>query len=1325
MEEKAKKNKGKKVLAGLLIAFGSLFVILALLIAFSPLILETHINSEAGNRNINKLASEYLNAKVDFKKINLKVWKNIPYVELELINSEIISKAIKDDLTDTLLKFDTLRLSVNLKDFLDYDSIIINEAYLSHPIANTYVNDDGKANWEIYESDTTPDDDKIRVKRLFIDKLKATYYDETSQTTASLDSTNIEMTGEITAELIDIATKLNLTATYDDGSSQIIAKAEPTTITLNGNLTDGEYKLDTEFGLLTAEFSDSTSNTRINVDTINIGMVAKIADSSYNLDTKLNLLLSEYDDNTLKFSNIPLDINLKAKSNSDFNQFDIDTVSIISNSLFVGASGVAENLADSSWNTDIAVAIDIQQLDDVIDMIPKSLVAELKKYKITGAMNFNGTAKGTYKDNVYPDIDANLSLYNVRAIVLEQNAEVKLDMETDIKYNSQKETDSYINVKRLNATVGETFFDLKGKASNILGDPYIDAKLNCNLNLDYISSLFPIDDLTYKGQLSSDIEAKFTLANLMKINLPKIYMLGNINIERILLRIPSQKLFVFGQNATADIGINSMKSRRSDRLQLSTARVTVDTVRITSPRTIEARVSKLNLYANVEEPINDVPHLIVSGSLRGMEAIVADTMFIQGKTGRISLAIRPDTTDALIPALRASLGLDSIVYYEPTAGAFLDSTRIVLNGKPRVRRFTRVNGERVEIDQSTRTSVNTDSLISLCTGIEDVESALRRFKFDGKIYAKAVRYMTPYLDLKMGTRKLDVTFTDDTLHLNNLTLRMGRSILKVDGRVDNMRRAFLRGRTLSADLNIKSKNIDINEILYANYVGSLQKQQDDEAKKYAKANMQQMASQRPRTTMPSNVNDSVRAHYVDSLRKAYSRKDLSQIYSERMGRMKEMIERAHKEELANTSDTEVADTVEQEYDTVPMTLIEVPSNLDCKLNLKLDTVKFAGLKMNDFNGDVIVQNSTLSIKDMKTTSNVGDLKLNATYTCNNPDTAKAGLDLIGTNVTVENLLKAFPMIDSILPMLSSFEGNLDCELSAITDLDKEMMPVLPTLQTACHLNGKNLVLLDGETFTTVAKYLMFKKKTKNVIDNMSVEFTIDKNMLSVYPFTLSMDKYKVAVSGHMGFDYDYSFHISVLETPKKIKFLSLGAAEQIGIDVTTKTLAKYIKKYNVQFPNNKIQDGAVTINGKVVKNPKIKVKIGDEVCVDNELVTSLNKFIAINTEDTIIKNLKNANEKINEGAVTINGKVITDPDTKVRPNDEVRINIISDTANTSVLITESNFMFDLVEPLYKDEKSIAQSINLVNKSGLGRISLQQNLRKTIQNIIENYEDKKE
>ena len=1226
-QDKKKKSKGRKILKGLLIAFGSLIAILVLIIAFSPLILETYINSESGNRNINELASGYLNAKVNFKDIKIKVWKNMPNIELELINSEIISKAITDDLTDTLLKLDTLRLSVNLKEFIDNDSIIVNEAYLSHPIANVFTTAEGKSNWEIYESDTTPDEDtssfnyKIRVKRLFIENLKATYYDEKTDMYANLDSTDIEMTGDMDAEVLNLATKLKIKAEYDDGTSNISAKIHPTEINLNGNMAKGEYKLSTCFGQIAAQFSDSTSCTNMVVDSIGIGALAILTDSTYDLETKLNLLLSEYNDSSLTFSNIPLGIELKGKTNANIDEFDIDTLGIESTDIFIGASGWTKKMEDSSWNTDLTLALDIPHIDNVLEMIPPSLVSDLKKYKISGAFNFNGTAKGTYKDDVYPNIDANLVLNDIRAIVLEQNAEVKLNMETNLKYNSEKKAESYIDVKQLNATVGETYFNLKGKASNIHDVPYRNAKLKCNLNLDYISKLFPIDNIAYNGQLSSDIEAKFSLNNLMKMNFPNIYMIGNINIERIMLRIPSQKFYVFGKNATADLGINSTKSRRSNKTQLSSAQVTIDTVRVMSPHTIEARVSKLNLYANVEEPTNDVPQLIVAGSLRGMQAIVADTMYVSGKTGFISMAIQPDTTDNLIPALRASLGLDSIVYYEPTAGAFLDSTYIVLNGLPRVRKYKRENGELVKIDQSTRTSIDLDSLINLCTGIEDAESALRRFRFNGNIYAKAVRYMTPYLDLKMGTRKLDMTFTDDTLHLKNLMLRVGRSVLKVNGQVDNMRRAFLRGRTLSADLNITSRNLDINEILYANYVGEQKKKEDNEIKLSAKKKIEaNKANFRNRTLAPT-MRDSTKAHIDDSIRRAYRQKDLGEIYSERMGRMKALIEKAHNEELANKDNEEIQDTTEPEYDTVPMTLFEIPGNLNGKVNIQLDTVTFAGLKMKDLNGDITMQNSTVSIKDLKATSNVGDLKLNAIYTCNNPDSAKAGLDLIGTNITVEDLLTAFPMIDSILQMLSSFEGKLDCELSAITDLDKEMEPVLPTLQTACHLKGKNLVLLDGETFTTIAKYLMFKKKTKNIIDNMSVEFTIDKNILSVYPFTLSMDKYKVAVSGKMDFDFKYFFHISVLE-PK--------ALPNLGINVQTK---------------------------EPKKNKKDKGKDDEE---EGEL--------AEETDD---------------------------------------------------------FQFRLVKPLYKDEKSIAQSINLVNKSGLGRISLQQNLRKTIQNIIENYEEKKE
>lgn len=1231
-EKNPKRNK-KKILKGTLITLGCILVTLLLLAAFSPLIIQTYVNSESGTKTLNGIVSDYLDAEIDFNKINLKFWKNAPNIELELINSEVISKAINDDLTDTLLKFDTLRLSVNLVEFLENDSIIVNEILLSNPTIKAYTNADGKSNWEIYESDTTPDEDttsfdyKIKVKKLNIENLKASYEDESSQMKAEVDSTSISLAGDITAELVNLTTELKAKAKYDDGSSQINAKITPSTINITGSLTDNDYELATNFGQIIAEFSDSSSLTKIVVDSTDINAHAIITDSTYDLNTKICILLDEYGDSELTFKDIPVNLDLKAKCNSDFNKFEIDTLYLTSNDLHVNAAGTAENMADSSWNTDLAISIDIPHLSNVIDMIPESLSAELKKYKISGGVNFNGTAKGTYKDDTYPNIDAKLALNDVRAVVLDKNAEVKVNLASDICYKSDKKAESYISISRLDASVGETYLELTGKAKNILADPYIDAKLKCNLNLDYISNLFPIEDITYKGQVSSDFEAKFSLNNLKKFNLPKIYMLGNINIEKILLRIPSQKIFVFGKNATADVGINSMQSKRTGKTHLSNARIALDTLRISAPRTIDATVSRLNLSANMEEPKNDIPQMRVSGNLKGIQAIISDTLFVSGKAGRISMSVRQDTTDALIPALKATLNLDSITYYEPTMGAFLDSTRITLNGRPRVRKYKRVDGKRVEIDQSTRTSVNMDSLINLCTGVTDLETALKKFTFDGKIFAKTARYMSPYFDLRTAARKLDITFTDDTLLLNNFMMRVGKSGIRLNGKIENMRRAFLRGRTLSADLSISSRNLDLNEILYANYAGEQAKIKDDEAKKAAMSKIGKTRNPMP-LTPKTNVSDSVKAHYVDSMRRAYSKRDLSEIYNERMGKMKAFIEKAYNEELAlSDKDEEANDTAtEIDYDTVPMSLITIPSNLNCNVKMKLDTIRFAGLKMNEFNGGITIQNSTVSIKDLRTTSNVGDLKLNATYHCDTTEIAKAGIDLIGTNVKVEDLLTAMPMIDSILPMLSSFEGKLDCELSAMTDLDKEMNPILPSLQTACHINGKDLVLLDGETFSTVAKYLMFKKKTKNVIDNMSVEFTIDKNILSVYPFSISMDKYKVAVSGKMNFDFKYFFHISVLE-PK-------GLPIPLGINVQSKTKDK--KK-----------------GGKKTK---------EEEEEEGELVDE--------TDD---------------------------------------------------------FEFRIVKPLYKDEKAIAQSINLANKTGLGRISLQQTLRTSIQEIIDTYnkDDKKE
>ena len=69
-----------------------------------------------------------------------------------------------------------------------------------------------------------------------------------------------------------------------------------------------------------------------------------------------------------------------------------------------------------------------------------------------------------------------------------------------------------------------------------------------------------------------------------------------------------------------------------------------------------------------------------------------------------------------------------------------------------------------------------------------------------------------------------------------------------------------------------------------------------------------------------------------------------------------------------------------------------------------------------------------------------------------------------------------PSLDTLFPMLRSFEGMVDFHIAAEADLDSTMMIDLPTLRAAAYLDGKDLVLLDGETFAEISKMLMFKNK---------------------------------------------------------------------------------------------------------------------------------------------------------------------------------------------------------------------------------------------------------
>ena len=137
---------------------------------------------------------------------------------------------------------------------------------------------------------------------------------------------------------------------------------------------------------------------------------------------------------------------------------------------------------------------------------------------------------------------------------------------------------------------------------------------------------------------------------------------------------------------------------------------------------------------------------------------------------------------------------------------------------------------------------------------------------------------------------------------------------------------------------------------------------------------------------------------------------------------------------------------------------------------------------------------------------------------------------------IKQFINLMPAVDSLMPLLNDFDGVIDADIAATTAVDSCMNLILPSLEAAIKLSGKDLVLLDAETFRSLSKWLMFKDKKRNVIPSMEVEMLVDNSRLELFPFVFDFDRYRLAVMGSNDLALNYKYHISVLKSPLPFKF---------------------------------------------------------------------------------------------------------------------------------------------------------------------------------------------
>ncbi|MGN0186971.1 MAG: AsmA family protein [Paludibacteraceae bacterium] len=228
-----------------------------------------------------------------------------------------------------------------------------------------------------------------------------------------------------------------------------------------------------------------------------------------------------------------------------------------------------------------------------------------------------------------------------------------------------------------------------------------------------------------------------------------------------------------------------------------------------------------------------------------------------------------------------------------------------------------------------------------------------------------------------------------------------------------------------------------------------------------------------------------------------------------------------------TADVVAADTVEQTVEQHDNPFM-VPKGIDLSLNTHIKNALFADNRLQNIAGKLTVKDGVLVLEQMGFTCEAAEMQLTAIYRSERRNHLFAGLDFHLINIDIKQLIHMVPNVDTIFPMLKSFEGRAQFHLAAETYLKSNYELKISTLRGAAAIEGKDLVLLDSETFAKIAKPLLFSRKTKNLVDSISVEATVFRDEVDLYPFVMSMDKYSAVVGGRYDLANNYNAHIETL-----------------------------------------------------------------------------------------------------------------------------------------------------------------------------------------------------
>ena len=285
------------------------------------------------------------------------------------------------------------------------------------------------------------------------------------------------------------------------------------------------------------------------------------------------------------------------------------------------------------------------------------------------------------------------------------------------------------------------------------------------------------------------------------------------------------------------------------------------------------------------------------------------------------------------------------------------------------------------------------------------------------------------------------------------------------------------------------------------------------------------------------------------------------------------------EEEEEVATTESADALEEE----PLSIIEVPKNIDFVLASSLKKVVYDNMDIDNFKGELVVKDQKVKMNDVFMNLLEGSMVMNGYYETTNPKAPGFNYLMKIKDFDIQTVVTTFNTIEVMAPYAKNMKGRFNTSLNVDGVLDHEMMPDLNTLTGGGDMVTKTIKVEGVKALDKLAKALKNDKLNKLELNDAHIKFTFKDGRVHTEPFDIKIGPATGTMSGSNGFDQTLD-NVMTLKVPSAelgagdaMNTLN-GQAGQLGMDIKS---AEYVMV-------------DVTIKGSV-DDPKIGISLKDAV----------------------------------------------------------------------------------------------------------------------------------